>query len=86
MSPDAKLFAGIILITVPTIQYGGLFLLRLLSGQLNLPLTDFQRSMFRAGHAHAGVLVMLAILAQLLIDGATMSKSAELFLRLGVGG
>ena len=41
-------------------------MLKILSGQANLPLTDFQKSMFRAGHAHAGVLVILAILAQFL--------------------
>jgi hypothetical protein len=83
MSPDAKLFSGIILITIPTIQYGGLFLLKILSGKDKLALTDFQKSMFRAGHAHAGVLVMLAIIAQFLIDNTMASRSVEMFLRLG---
>ena len=83
MSEKAKLVAGIILITIPTIQYGGYFLLRILSGQFKQPLTDFQRSMFRAGHAHAGVLVILAILAQLLIDQAQVSSTVESLLRSG---
>jgi hypothetical protein len=55
MTSLTKLFCGIILLTVPTIQYGGYFLLTILSGKSNLPLTDFQKSMFRAGHVHAGV-------------------------------
>jgi hypothetical protein len=86
MSDKAKLIAGIILITIPTIQYGGYFLLRLLSGKIKLPLTDFQKSMFRAGHAHAGVLVILAIIAQLLIDHVSASPFMEEFLRLGFPG
>jgi hypothetical protein len=34
MNRDARLISGILLITVPTIQYGGYFLLRLFSGQM----------------------------------------------------
>ncbi len=83
MTEHAKHICGVILITVPSIQYGGYFLLRILSGKFNQPLTDFQRSMFRAGHAHAGVLVILAIIAQLLIDNANVSSPVEWFLRLG---
>lgn len=83
ISEKARLVSGIILITVPTIQYGGYFLLSLLSGWKKLPLTDFQRSMFRAGHAHAGVLVILAVIAQILIDSADVSSPMEAFLRSG---
>jgi|ERR1017187_2053236 hypothetical protein len=83
MSGNAKLISGIILLTMPGIQYGGYFLLKLLSGQANLSLTDFQKSMFRAGHAHAGVLVILAIIAQFLVDGSNVSTPVEWFLRLG---
>jgi len=83
MTPNAKLFCGIILVTVPTIQYGGYFLLTLLSGKKKLPLTDFQKSMFRAGHAHAGVLVILALIAEGLIDNTSLSGSPEWLLRVG---
>jgi hypothetical protein len=34
MNHDATLTSGILLVTVPTIQYGGYFLLRLFSGQM----------------------------------------------------
>jgi hypothetical protein len=33
MNRDARLMSGILLATVPTIQYGGYFLLRLFSGK-----------------------------------------------------
>lgn len=73
MTNDARKTSGIILLTVPTIAYGGYFLLTILSGE-HAELTDFQKAMFRAGHAHAGVLVILSLVAQLLADHAVLSK------------
>jgi hypothetical protein len=76
--------SGIILLTVPTIQYGGYFLLQLLSGMHSqLELTEFQRSMFRAGHAHAGVLVLLALITQLLLDHVAISETLVWIARIG---
>jgi len=42
MTDATKLIAGILLITVPTIEYGGTFLLGLLS-RSHAEFTDFQR-------------------------------------------
>ena len=84
MSALTKLMCGIILLTVPTIQYGGYFLLQVISGnypQLNL--TTFQKSMFRAGHAHAGVLVILSLLAQILVDHARLPVAWAWVARVG---
>ena len=56
MTRHASLISGILLITVPTIQYGGYFLLTSLmdrsSGYMDNAL---RQNFFRAGHAHAGV-------------------------------
>ena len=79
----SKLFCGITLLTVPTIVYGGYYLLTILSGYDKTPLTDFQKSMFRAGHAHAGVLVILSLVMQLLLDNTRMNESLELIVRIG---
>lgn len=69
MTYESKLMCGIILLTIPTIQFGGYFLLKVLSGKYeHASFTTFQKSMFRAGHAHAGVLVILSLLCELLID------------------
>jgi len=74
MTSEAKLMSGIILLTIPGIQYGGYFLLRVLTGgHEKLALNDLQKSMFRAGHAHAGVLVILSLICQLLVDEAALS-------------
>ena len=82
MTSISKLICAITILIVPTIAYGGYFLLTLLSGYDKTPLTDFQKSMFRAGHAHAGVLVLLSLIAQLLIDNTQMGYTMNLATRL----
>lgn len=73
MTREARIMAGIILLTVPTIQYGGYFLLTSLanrgSGYMDNPL---RQNFFRAGHAHAGVFVILALVCQILADSANL--------------
>ncbi|HXW13246.1 MAG TPA: hypothetical protein VEN79_01950 [Terriglobia bacterium] len=82
MSNATKLIAGILLITVPTIEFGGTFLLRILSGR-EPRYTEFQRSMFRAGHAHAGVLVILALVVQIFMDQARLPETLGWAARIG---
>lgn len=85
MSEHTRKISGWILITMPTIIYGGYFLLSILSGQQDhLNLTDFQKSMFRAGHAHAGVLVMLALIVQLFVDNMSFSENWKWFVRITI--
>ncbi len=85
MTRDAKLISGILLITVPTVQYGGYFLLTLLmnksSGYMDNPL---RQNFFRAGHAHAGVLIILSLVCQILADSAVLPSSALWIARIGV--
>jgi hypothetical protein len=76
MTNETRKMSGYILLSVPTIIYGGYFLLGVLSGQHDgLALTDFQKSMFRAGHAHAGVLTILALLIQYFVDQTELSNT-----------
>lgn len=82
MTSLSKLMCGITILLVPTIQYGGYYLLTILSGKDKTPLTDFQKAMFRAGHAHAGVLVILSLIAQLFIDNIHVSTTTEWCLRI----
>jgi len=83
MTNEARKIGGFILLSVPTIIYGGYFLLTVLSGQQeHLQLTDFQKSMFRAGHAHAGVLVILALVVQLFTDYTSLSNRWKWVVRL----
>ncbi|TMF83082.1 MAG: hypothetical protein E6I07_13250 [Chloroflexi bacterium] len=68
LTPSTRGTAGVLLLTIVAIQYGGWFMLRVVRGQQ--PATPFQQSFFRAGHAHAGVLVILALVSQILVSGA----------------
>ena len=85
MTREARLMSGIILITVPTIQYGGYFLLTSLmnksSGYMENPL---RQNFFRAGHAHAGVIVILSLICQILADAANLPEPLLWFVRIGV--
>jgi hypothetical protein len=85
MNHDAKLMSGILLVTVPTIQYGGYFLLRLISGQIpGLKPSQLQTNFFRAGHAHAGVLVILALICQIFVEQAALGPGFSWLVRIGV--
>src|SRR5690349_6896690 len=82
MTDATKLIAGLLLISITTIEFGGTFLLSILSGK-HSELTDFQRSMFRAGHAHAGVLVILGLVALVFTDQAGLSAPIGWAVRIG---
>src|SRR5215468_3106722 len=82
MTSATKLIAGLLLIAVTTIEYGGTFLLGVLSGKY-AGFTEFQRSMFRAGHAHAGVLTILALVALVFTDQAGLSAPIGWAVRIG---
>jgi hypothetical protein len=85
MTREARLLSGIILITVPTIQYGGYFLLTSLtdksSGYTENPL---RQNFFRAGHAHAGVIVILSVVCEILADAAVLPVSVCWLVRIGM--
>ncbi len=84
MTKESRLMCGIILLTAPTIIFGGNFLLGLLSGSYpKMELTGFQQAMFRAGHGHAGVLVILALIAQFLVDQSDLSQQWRWLVRAG---
>jgi hypothetical protein len=85
MTREARLLSGIILITVPSIQYGGYFLLTSLMdktrGYMDNPL---RQNFFRAGHAHAGVIVILSLVCQVLADAALLPAPLLWIARIAV--
>ncbi len=84
LSQEARFFAGLMLITIPTIEFGGYFLLSRLRKQSGYTENGVQGHYFRAGHAHAGVLLILALVAQILIDGTNFAPLLGLVLRGGI--
>lgn len=77
MSDATRLMLGLIILTLPTVIYGGLTVLGIVtSGAAGLPprtaLAPHQQGLFRAMHAHAGVLVILSLVLQVLADHAAL--------------
>ncbi len=75
--------SGIILITVPTIEYGGSFLLTSLTNPAYTA-NALRQNLFRAGHAHAGVIVILSLICQVLLDAAKLPDGLIWFTRVAV--
>jgi hypothetical protein len=82
VSSASQRVAAILLIAVPTVEFGGLALLRMLTkrdpGYLDNPL---RQNMFRAGHAHAGVWIIFALVAMLYVDQADLSDGLKTVVR-----
>jgi hypothetical protein len=80
-----RVFAIFSLIALPTVMYGGYALLRLLTGDEEL--TEFRRTYFRAGHAHAGVLQVLALVYYQYLAETTLADGMQwlAFIVLQVG-
>jgi hypothetical protein len=84
ISNTSKMFGGVILITVPTIEYGGAFLLGMLRrAEVGYVDNALRHDLFRAGHAHAGVMVLLSLICQLLADVAILPSWLTWVARFG---
>ncbi|QBD75444.1 hypothetical protein EPA93_05270 [Ktedonosporobacter rubrisoli] len=82
LSLDSRVTAGLLLLTIVGIEYGGWFILRIVRGAV--PMTEFQKTFARAGHAHAGVLVILSLVGQLFADATSISGPLALLARNGI--
>jgi hypothetical protein len=71
LTEAARTTAGIVLLTVVAIESGGAFMVGVVTRRV--PATDFQRTFFRAGHAHAGVLVILGLVCVLLGEATDLT-------------
>ncbi|HEY0248524.1 MAG TPA: hypothetical protein VGC45_09700 [Gryllotalpicola sp.] len=69
---ETVLLGGILLLALITVESGGWFLTRVLGGRV--PATPFQTAFFRAGHAHAAVLLVLGLVVGLLVDLAAVPE------------
>jgi hypothetical protein len=78
------MLAGILLVVVPTVMFGGLSLLSFLTGRaagyVDNPL---RHDLFRAGHAHAGVYLVLSLVMLRYVDEAVLSPFWKWLARIG---
>ena len=63
------------ILSLVTVEFGGSALLGYLTGREGL--SDWQKGFFRAGHAHAGVLLVLSLVYMLYLPRAGFSSATE---------
>jgi hypothetical protein len=71
---ELRTFSIIAWISFPAVMLGGNFLIRHLTGAR---LTEFQETFFRAGHAHAGVLLLMALLYHHYMEQTALSSTRK---------
>jgi hypothetical protein len=73
MTPATRRHAGILIVILPTVIYGGVSLLRFLISDPEYMQNPLRQNLFRAGHAHAGILLILSLVALQYVDEANLS-------------
>jgi hypothetical protein len=70
-----RVFSIISWIALPTVMYGGYALLGFLTRN---GLSEFQLTFFRAGHAHAGVLLLMSLLYHHFMEQTALSPAVKI--------
>lgn len=84
MSRESRYLAGALLIVLPTVMYGGVSILTLLVNNPAYMQNPLRQDLWRAGHAHAGVLLVLSLVALRYVDEAVLSARLKWFVRLAI--
>jgi hypothetical protein len=84
MNYKSRRLAGILLIVLPTVIYGGVSLLNFLINDPAYMQNPLRQDLFRAGHAHAGVLLILSLVALRYLDEANLSENWKVIVRYGI--
>jgi hypothetical protein len=82
MSRESRLLAGFLLITFPTVVIGGVSVLSLRVFTEDYARNPLRQDLWRAGHAHAGVFLVLALVILRYVDGAVLSQGWKWLVRL----
>jgi hypothetical protein len=81
MSPQSRLVAGVLLILMPLVVYGGASILSLLIGDPSYAQNELRQNLWRAGHAHAGILLVLPLVTLRYVDEAALSEGMKKLVR-----
>jgi hypothetical protein len=84
VSPESRRIAGILLLVLPTVMFGGVSILRLLIGTPEYVANPLRQDLWRAGHAHAGVFLILSLVTLRYVDDAALSARAKAFVRAAI--
>jgi hypothetical protein len=75
LSDASRVLAGILVLSLVTVETGGALMFKVVTGRQAA--TPLQTSFFRAGHAHAGVFLVLGLITQLFVDATTLTGTTE---------
>lgn len=78
---ESRRLAGTLLVLLPLVAFGGTSILTLLVGDPAYADNPLRRDLWRAGHAHAGVLLVLALVALRYVDEAALSDRLKRVVR-----
>jgi hypothetical protein len=81
MTYESRLLAGILLIVLPTVMIGGVSILSLIIGNPTYMENPLRQDLWRAGHAHAGVWLVMALVALRYVDEANLSNMMKWLVR-----
>lgn len=82
MSSESMRTAGVLLIVFPTVVFGGASLLwHWITARTAYYGHRLRRDLWRAGHAHAGVLLILSLVALMLVDQSDLGDGWKLIVR-----
>lgn len=85
MTRETRMLAGSLLVVIPTVMFGGATLLaHLVTGAPGYVDNPLRHGLWRAGHAHAGVYLVLSLVMLRYVDEATLSPAWRWIARLGV--
>jgi hypothetical protein len=82
LSDPSRVMAGILMLSLVSVETGGALMFRIVRGRHEA--TAIQTAFFRAGHAHAGMFITIALVCQLLVDATDLTGAAEWLARSGV--
>ena len=84
MAPESRRVAGILLVVLPTVEIGGVSILTLLINDPSYIANTLRQDLWRAGHAHAGVLLILSLIALRYVDETALSATAKWLVRISI--
>ena len=84
MSPESLTSAGQLLVILPTVIFGGVSILTLIIRDPRYWQNSLRKQFWRAGHAHAGVLLILSLVALLYVDQTDLSETWKQVVRSAI--
>jgi hypothetical protein len=81
MTAASRRTAGVLLIVFPTVVIGGVSVLTLLVTDPAYADNPLRQDLWRAGHAHAGVLLLLSLIALRYVDDARLAERTRSLVR-----